>query len=67
VIGFSGNGLPEENRTVALTEFYFVRGMAKIPLREVPHVLFSETWNDVKQIASRGPGFDPDWENKTAG
>lgn len=67
VIGFSGNGLPEENRTVALTSFYFVRGMAKIPLRDVPPVLLSETWNDVQQIASHGPGFDPDWENKTAG
>ncbi len=41
--------------------------MAKIPLREVPHVLFCETWNHVKQIASLGPGFDPGWENKTAG
>ncbi|HAB18526.1 MAG TPA: hypothetical protein DCE44_19055, partial [Verrucomicrobiales bacterium] len=74
VLEFTGNGLPEENRTVALTTFRFERaapegepviGGAKMSLGEVPPVLLSECWNDLRQIAAEGPGFDPDWEKKT--
>ena len=74
VLEFSGNGLPEENRTVALTTFRFQRvapegepsvGGAKMCLGEVPPVLLSECWNDLRQIAAEGPGFDPDWEKKS--
>lgn len=74
VLEFSGNGLPEENRTVALTTFRFERvapegepviGGAKMSLGEVPPVLLSECWNDLRQIAAEGPGFDPEWEKKT--
>lgn len=74
VLEFTGNGLPEENRTVALTTFRFERvapegepviGGAKMSLGEVPAVLLSECWNDLRQIAAEGPGFDPDWEKKT--
>lgn len=74
VLEFTGNGLPEENRTVALTSFRFERvapegepviGGAKMSLGEVPAVLLSECWNDLRQIAAEGPGFDPDWEKKT--
>jgi hypothetical protein len=74
VLEFTGNGLPEENRTVALTGFHFERvapegesaqGNARMTLGEVPAVLLTECWNDVRQIAAEGPGFDPEWEKKT--
>jgi hypothetical protein len=74
VIEFTGNGLPEENRTVALTLLHFDRvagegepalGGAKMALGEVPPVLLGECWNDIRQIAGEGPGFDADWEKKT--
>jgi hypothetical protein len=75
VIEFTGNGLPEENRTVALTVLRFmhiaVEGEqasaegAKMSLGEVPSVLLSECWNDIRQIAAEGSGFDADWEKKT--
>jgi hypothetical protein len=73
VLEFTGNGMPEENRTVALTSFHFDRvspdgggaqGDAKMTLGEVPPVLLTECWNDIRQIAAEGPGFDPDWEKK---
>jgi hypothetical protein len=73
VLDFTGNSLPEENRTVALTGFHFERvagegepafGGHKMSLGEVPAVLLSECWNDVRQIAAEGTGFDPDWEKK---
>jgi hypothetical protein len=78
VIEFTGNTLPEENRTVALRTIMFQRlapqgqpaaergapGRAK--LGEVPAVLLSECWNDLRQLASEGPGFDSEWEKKTA-
>ncbi len=74
VLEFTGNGLPEENRTVALTTFRFERvapegepviGGARMSLGEVPAVLLSECWNDLRQIAAEGPGFDSEWEKKT--
>jgi len=74
IIEFTGNGLPEENRTVALISFYIERvamenetggSIGKIPLGDVPAVLLSECWNDLRQIAAEGSGFDPDWEKKT--
>lgn len=70
-IEFSGNGLPEENRTVALHALSFVRtdpnaGSASVGLGDVPAVLLSEAWNDLRLIAAEGPGYDPDWEKKVA-
>ena len=73
VLEFTGNSLPEENRTAALTEFHFDRfgpeaqigEGAKMALSEVPAVLLSECWNDLRQIAAEGTGFDPDWEKKS--
>jgi hypothetical protein len=73
VIEFTGNGLPEENRTVGLTILHFDRVVegesfssdAKMTLSEAPPVLVSECWNDVRAIAAEGPGFDPEWEKKT--
>lgn len=73
VIEFTGNGLPEENRTVALRNLHFER--AKDPqgfgyepigigLGEIPPVLLAECWNDIRIIAAEGKGFDPAWEKK---
>ncbi len=71
-LGFSGNGLPEENRTVALMELAFQRRSpqkgallphaARLPLGQVPDVLLTECYNDVRSIAATGSGFDPNWK-----
>ena len=74
LIEFTGNTLPEENRTVALRTLSFSRtgprastwGVdSKVPLGRVPAVLISECWNDVRSLAALGPGFDKDWEKKS--
>ena len=68
-VAFSGNYLPEENRTVALKALSFQRngpngrGYA-MRLAEVPAILLSEAWNDLRVMAADGPGFDADWEKK---
>ncbi|HET7431604.1 MAG TPA: DUF4132 domain-containing protein [Nocardioides sp.] len=69
-IAFTGNGLPEENRTVALKELSFRRETpdgrrADLTLGDVPAVLVSECWHDLRLLAAEGSGFDPDWEKKT--
>jgi hypothetical protein len=73
VIEFTGNGLPEENRTVALRSLSFSRGQdesspfgaeSECTLGEIPAVLLSECWNDLRSLAAEGTGFDPDWEKK---
>jgi hypothetical protein len=76
-LGFSGNGLPEENRTVALTRLTcerkdaqqpsHFRQTASVPLKDIPRVLLSECIGDLRAIAATGSGFDPDWETKTHG
>ena len=43
-LGFSGNALPEENRTVALTEL-------GLPLGDVPAILLSECYHDLASLA----------------
>jgi predicted DNA-binding WGR domain protein len=35
-----------------------------MPLREVPPVLLSECWNDMRSIAESGSGFDEAWKKK---
>jgi hypothetical protein len=71
VIEFSGNPLPEENRTVALHRLYFTHakgeefGNSEIPLGEVPAVLLSECYNDLRLVAADGSGFDPEWQKKS--
>lgn len=71
-IEFSGNGLPEENRSVALHHLSFAGTQAadrwqraKLPLAQVPRVLLSECWHDLRLIAAEGSGFDPDWRKKS--
>ena len=73
MIEFTGNGLPEENRTVALQRLYFARKKSgegfrmpeEIPLGELPVVLLAECWNDIRMAAADGSGFAEDWEKQT--
>lgn len=72
VIEFTGNGLPEENRTVALTRLFFSMKTddsgpysEELALGELPRVLLAECWNDIRMAAADGPGFAPDWEKQT--
>ncbi|MGH3661149.1 MAG: DUF4132 domain-containing protein [Micromonosporaceae bacterium] len=69
IIGFTGNLLPEENRDVALEDLTFERQAPTgqtVPARlgDVPTVLLSETWNDMRLIATEGAGYDSDWEER---
>ena len=70
VIQFTGNVLPEENRTVALTALSFQRhghdgtGSSSMRLDDVPPVLLSEAYNDMRLLAGEGSGHDPEWEKK---
>jgi hypothetical protein len=75
ILEFSGNTLPEENRTVALKCLYFApkpkEGAPayftlgeRLPLGSVPKVLLSEAWNDMRSLSEQGTGHDPNWEKK---
>ena len=72
VIEFSGNGLPEENRTVALLALSFRSTDDKASQRHgmilggVPKVLLSECYSDLSTLAAEGGGFDPEWEKKSS-
>jgi hypothetical protein len=75
-LNFSGNGLPEQNRSVALSGLTFHGSRAReggnsplgdggsLPLREIPAVLVAECYNDLRALAATGTGFDPEWEKK---
>ncbi len=69
-VEFTGNTLPEEDRLVALRTLSFHRVRPGAPEREqltlgdVPAVLVSECWHDLRQMAAQGGGFDPDWQKK---
>ncbi|MEV8376216.1 DUF4132 domain-containing protein [Kribbella sp. NPDC056861] len=70
VVTFTGNPLPETNRTVALNSLSFLKTSpggqpAGVQLSDVPKVLLSEAYNDLRLMASDGTGFDPDWERKS--
>ena len=74
VVAFTGSYLPEEDIPAALTNLYFSKMQEntsatywdpdKLPLHKVPAVLLSECYNDVKQIAAEGSGYDPKWREK---
>jgi hypothetical protein len=75
IIGFTGSPLPEEDRTVALLSLAFQRlkqdgnqmgywDNAALALEKVPAVLLSECYNDIKQFAAEGSGFDAEWNKK---
>ncbi|HNW64160.1 MAG TPA: DUF4132 domain-containing protein, partial [Piscinibacter sp.] len=72
VIEFTGNPLPEENRTVALLNLSFASSAdnsswqrGKLTLAKVPKVLLSECYNDLRLIAADGTGYDADWQKKS--
>lgn len=70
VIEFTGNALPETNVPAALIKLSFQRENGghtsqAISLGDVPAVLLAECWNDYRQLAAEGPGFDPEWEKKS--
>lgn len=71
VIEFTGNPLPEENRTVALLNLSFSASggeswqRGKLHLTKVPKVLLSECYNDLRLIAAEGSGYDPQWQKKS--
>jgi len=72
VIEFTGNSLPEENRTVALQRLRFGRKplegalsiLEEITLGELPRVLLTECWNDFRMAAAEGTGYAEDWEKQ---
>lgn len=69
VLEFTGNPLPEENRTVALLNLSFAssadNSRGKLTLSKVPKVLLSECYNDLRLIAAEGTGYDADWQKKS--
>ena len=60
---------------VELTKSEFALGAALSPLgsldgdfptRALRYVIErTESWNDIRDIASDGPGYDPDWQKST--
>jgi hypothetical protein len=70
VIEFSGSSFPEENKPVALLSLKFVRVegdfQESLTLGEVPGLLLSECYQDLRQLAAESKGFDPQWA-KTCG
>lgn len=72
IIEFTGNSLPEENRTVSLLNLSFANTgqqqswqRTSQPLSKVPKVLVSECYNDLRLMAGEGGGLDPEWRTKT--
>lgn len=75
VLEFSGSYVPESDMPAALKSLSFEAikndkesanswNRSALPLKKIPPVLLSECYNDVKQIAAEGTGFDPKWESK---
>ncbi|RYF75077.1 MAG: DUF4132 domain-containing protein [Comamonadaceae bacterium] len=69
VLEFTGNPLPEENRTVALLNLSFSHSAdpsrGKLTLSRVPKVLLSECYDDLGLMAAEGTGYDADWQTKS--
>ncbi len=76
VLEFTGSALPETDVAAALEELSFSPlktdqesgsswGQKKLPLGRVPPVLLSEIYNDVKQMAAEGSGYDAEWRKKS--
>jgi hypothetical protein len=40
------------------------RGESSLRLGDVPPVLLSEAYNDMRLLAGEGSGHDPEWEKK---
>jgi hypothetical protein len=62
----------ENNGQVALTNLTFERISAPharrraVTLGDVPAVLLSEAWQDLRTVAAHGTGRDPQWQTKVA-
>lgn len=76
ILEFTGSFLPEEDIPAALNSLSFeaIRSdkveenswsRTSIPLKKIPPVLLSECYNDVRQIAAEGSGYDPEWKKKS--
>lgn len=76
VIDFTGNMLPEEDRNVALMSLYFIEqkpddadtwsySHRPLKLKNLPEVLVTECWNDLRIMSADGTGFDKDWQKTT--
>ncbi len=72
VMEFTGNPLPETNRTVALLNMSFSGPKeegswrrSSIKLADVPQVLLSECYNDMRLMSADGSGYDPQWQKKS--
>lgn len=68
-VRFSGSPMPEANQEVALGTLEFHRvtpegGGKAMMVRDVPAVLVSEAWHDMRAMAADGTGFDPNWEKR---
>jgi hypothetical protein len=61
--------VPETNRVVALLTLSFTRSVGSrivaLALGDVPPVLLSECWSDLRACAAEGAGFDPEWQSKS--
>ena len=66
-IKYSGSRDYEKNRNVAIYSAHFLKWGVdvlmerEVSVSEVPAVLVSECWNDLREIAGEGTGFNPDW------
>ena len=74
VISFTGNEVPEKDLRTALKTLYFEKldgskrfNLSRIALGDVPPILLSETFNDVRYFAAAGSGFKPNWETEVSG
>lgn len=60
-IEFTGSQMPEKSCTVALLNLAFGGDLA---LADLPAILLSECYNDLRILAETGSGFDPQWQQK---
>lgn len=72
IVQFTGNSLPEKNRLVSLQLLYFIKldrekrwKQSRIALDQVPQVLLSECYNDMRLMAAEGSGYDREWLTKS--
>ena len=71
IVEFTGNPLPEENRTVALIDLSLRprrprhRCAASRARRRARACCCPSAGNDLRLMAAEGTGFDPDWEKKS--
>lgn len=65
MIEFSGSSFPEENKPVALISLKFVRidgdYEESLTMDQVPGLLLSECYQDLRLLAAESKGFDADW------